>query len=308
MRIRIVVVAVFAACMLSRVAAAQGPFDARSLHLFVQDSDGRPIADADALLGGMFVDRSDYNGVITIRSTPAMILPAILEVSAHGYQPHRMILEGQRQDGTVVRLERLSGGAPKSGGSVSASELQPQVRAESQRLHQAALGALQARDYGAAERLLLGALSLAPSSVAIHNNLGVVALRRGEIDRSGEWFEKAHRIDSRDPFAAGNLGIVRWAQRRHEESRTLLEQAVAAGFAADTGRYLLGLLALESGRWKEAEQRLATVPADRFRHRDLFRAAALARLGRAREAAKRLAEYREQNPVPMLGSPWRAPD
>jgi Tfp pilus assembly protein PilF len=241
---------------------------------------------------------SDASGLIRIQIDAQLWVPTVIEVTAHGYQSQSCILDRARMRETTVVLRARDSGTAREGKTVSAAELPESRQKDADRFNRQGIEALRGGDYAGAESLFLRAISLAPSTPAFYNNIGVTLVRKGEVDRSSDWFEKARQLQPYDPFALGNLGLLRWVQNRHAESMLLLDRAVVSGFQNPSAHYILGILALENGDWRRAERELSITPSDRFPYKHLFRSVALARLGRSREAAKDVSQFRMRNPVP----------
>src|SRR5258707_1544792 len=91
----------------------------------------------------------------------------------------------------------------------------------------------------------------------------------------------------------------------HDQARNLLEKAVQLSPQSAQAHYLLGQLALQEGRLKEAEtEYLLSLQADPDRSKTHFALAGIyRRTGRADDAAKEFARYQELKQVEESGRP-----
>jgi tetratricopeptide (TPR) repeat protein len=83
------------------------------------------------------------------------------------------------------------------------------------------------------------------------NNLGSAFLEMGELDRAGQTFEAATRIDEQYAIAHFNLALVRYAQGATEAARSLYERAHELGYP----KMSFGAFAEKAGRIKDRSQR-----------------------------------------------------
>jgi Tfp pilus assembly protein PilF len=167
-------------------------------------------------------------------------------------------------------------------------------------LQQEAEKALAAKDYEVAEKLLMEVLQLTPSSASAANNLGVVALHKKDLETAASWFQKASEEAPYKPDILGNFGLVRWMQRRPEESYTILKKAFSMGYESNLGNYILGTVGLKNGDSKDAVERLKKTPPERFPYRDLYLSIALRNCGKTRAADESYRNFFRHNPAPFL--------
>lgn len=288
----------FLLCSLVAAAIAHAqPASNRQISLMVCDEKGRGIADALVSIGG-FVYRTDPNG--SVRFIPPRNTAIQVQVRAAGYQSCQYLLDGNFADGTEIYLARSQSQSQGSGGTVQLQELAPERRQQAEKLERQALAALHSGNLASAEELLLKAKELIPSSAVVHNNLGVVWLRKHNVSRAAQYFEKALDLHAVDPHATGNLGMVRWVQGRPDESYDLLSRAVEYGFSEPAALYILGRLALERGRFDVASSQLERVRPETFPLRDLYLTAAQYRMGKSGPARKSFVRFLQRNPQPLM--------
>lgn len=268
-----------------------------SFSVLVRDSDGIPILGAVATINELWTEKSDHHGMVRVESRGGLRFPITIVVSARGYQARQLLLTNSRLEGLEVHLPKLESKTPTSERTVSVTELSPQNQATSADLQQKALQAVQQREYGRAEELLLKAIELTPSIGMLYNNLGVAVLRQGRIPDAITWLEMANELAPYDPGTNGNLGLLYWMEGRRDESYRLLARAVELGFSTQSAHYYLGILALERQQWKLSTEQLSRTDADRFRYRDLFLAQALRGMGREQEAQNSFQKHTSRNPA-----------
>jgi tetratricopeptide (TPR) repeat protein len=159
--------------------------------------------------------------------------------------------------------------------------------------------AIASKEYQDAEKLLLQAFQLTPSEASIANNLGVTALRRHDLDTAGSWFQKAADEAPYRSDILGNYGLVRWMQHRTEESYAILVKAFAHGYVSSMGHYILGMIEVEKGNYRDAVDHLKKVPAERYRYRDLYLSIALRNSGKTKAAEETYMSFLRHNPAPF---------
>lgn len=292
--------------------SAQFAGSSYTARIYVVDWQGRPISNAearvsegDASFSGIDFLRSDLSGLISIRRERRVERPLVIEVSAEGYQPQRCMIDGRWMNAVTVVLGNAHSSPRREGTKVSATELGAANREAVARLNREGIAAFTGSRYQEAEAKFLEAIRLAPATLTSYNNLGVTLMRIGEFERASVWFEKAFLLSPHDPLAMGNLGLLRWIQGRHAESRQLLDRAVASGFENPRAHYALGILALENGNLLQAERELSLADSGHYPYGNLFRSIACMRLGRSREAGKRLASFRKKYRVPLMMASMR---
>jgi tetratricopeptide (TPR) repeat protein len=192
-----------------------------------------------------------------------------------------------------------------AGATVNVSELLPNVQKQSARLQAQAEKALAAGDYHSAEQLFADAIHLTPSTASIANNLGVIALRRRDVDTAVRWIQKASEEAPYRADILGNLGLVRWMQHRDEESYGILLEAFSRGYESNVGHYILGRVGLEKGASKDSVDHLKKVRPDRFPDRDLYLSIALRDCGKTEAADKAFRNFLRRHRAPFLISSYR---
>jgi hypothetical protein len=248
---------------------------------------------------------ADSRGIVAIPCRSLNNTPPGITVSASGYRTTRVILIPNANSPLEVRLDRRDPVVRDAGATITASELLPKVRKQSAQLQAQAKKALAAGDYNSAEQLLGDAMRLTPSTAAIANNLGIIALRRKDMDTAGKWFQKASEEAPYQADILGNLGLVRWMQQRQEESYRILLQAFSQGYESNLGNYILGIVGLEKGAGKDSVDHLKKVPPDRFPDRDLYLSIALRDCGKTEAADKTFQDFLRRHRAPFLTSVYR---
>lgn len=89
----------------------------------------------------------------------------------------------------------------------------------------AAIAAGEAEDWGQAVDLYGQALELEPNNAGLHNNLGVVLRRQGELSGAIEAYQRATELDPNLSAAYVNLGLALLLQQRWQEALTALQAA-----------------------------------------------------------------------------------
>jgi tetratricopeptide (TPR) repeat protein len=186
--------------------------------------------------------------------------------------------------------------------TVMVTELSPDVLKRSMQLQKEGLDALHHSDYMAADEYLHAALRLTPSTFGIYNNLGVIYARRYRLDEAANWFEKSLALAPFEPCVKGNLGLIRWAQKRTVESYSLLQFASERGCTTEATNYAMGIIELERGSPREASRNLSKVKQRIFIYRDFYLFLALRQLGKTDAAAKSLGAFRQRNPAPLISA------
>ncbi|NJK63613.1 MAG: tetratricopeptide repeat protein [Synechococcaceae cyanobacterium SM2_3_1] len=101
------------------------------------------------------------------------------------------------------------------------------VRAESNvvDLVVAAIAAGEAEDWGQAVDLYRQALELEPNNAGLHNNLGVVLRRQGDLSTAIAAYRRATELDPNLSAAYVNLGLALLLEQRWSEALTALQTA-----------------------------------------------------------------------------------
>ena len=119
-----------------------------------------------------------------------------------------------------------------------------------------ALSRLSLREYDEAFQGLKGLLDEAPSA-ALHNDLGVVQLRRGSTPQSGRptyHFNKAVEAAPDDPDYHFNLGYAYWLDRDPQAAIYWLKETVRRNPGDGEAHYLLGAALQAAGSPAEASR------------------------------------------------------
>jgi tetratricopeptide (TPR) repeat protein len=117
------------------------------------------------------------------------------------------------------------------GGPPRVKPAPPSPTSEAARLTERA-AALLGDDPDEAEAILRQAIVLDPYSASAHNNVGVLALRRGDLFRAAEAFEEARKLMPAHPAPRLNLGLVLERAGRIDDAIAEYRKAldVAEGF------------------------------------------------------------------------------
>ena len=273
--------------------------------LTIRAANGQPVSAATVWVRGSGPEGADLNGRVTIEQDSDMSTPQQATVTAPGYKTRIAMLDSTDCTPEVV-LESDTSSSRSYGRTVSSKELDPGRKRKAEALQQQAVKEIDRGDYAAAERTLKQALVLNPSAAEIYNNLGILFVHNRDLDRAAQSFEKAANIAPYNPLITANLGLMRWLQRRFDESYQLLSRAEVHGFATDQSHYILGVLALQKAHPVEAAGQLSKVNSRKFPFRDLFLSIALRNVGKSRAASKHFESFLRRHPVPpMTQSPNR---
>jgi len=265
----------------------------------VRDYRGLPIMGAVVTMENYGIPFStDTQGVALIPCQVSNGFLTRVEVRAPGYSVSRVALLPGGRSRIDVTLDTRDPVGKAAEDTVSVRELYAAVQSQSQDLQNQAAGALRHKDYDKAEKLLLQAEELTPSAAGIANNLGIVELHRNDLNAAGSWFEKAVKISQHKADMVSNLGLVRWMQRRTEESYSLVKEAASMGYETELGNYILGTIGLGEGLNKESAERLKKASPDRFPYRDLYLSIALRNLGKTKVADEAYGKFLQHHPVP----------
>lgn len=270
----------------------------------VKDSRGRAIGSAEIVEkdSGMR-HATDILGAVSV---PCGSFPGIMrtmEVHASGYKSATVSLVPDMQTRLEVILTEQNPLPQNSMFAVDVQDLTKPAQQTSKHLLALAAEALERHNPNAAEKAYLEALRTAQSDASIPNNLGVLALRRNDLEAANTWFEMALQINPYKAEYETNLGILRWMQGRREESYDLLVQAAERGHEPDSSHYIQGVVCLEIGLFQEAARHLKEVSGDRFPYRDLFLSSALRNLGKTKSADAMFRDYLKRNPFPFAIMP-----
>jgi hypothetical protein len=270
----------------------------RDVAVLVEDSMGSPIAGATVVPEeSPFPVTTNSDGVAKLPcQAMAGLLPRV-SITAQGYRPTTATLapdSGSHYEVTLDHAERID---RTSGSTVNVAELSRDTQKKSAHLQQEAAKALAAKNYDSAEVLLTEAYKLTPSSAAILNNLGIAALHRKDTDAAGEYFIKAAESAPGNGEIKGNLGLVLWMQHRQDESYNTLIKASSLGYESAAGDYILGVVVLGKGEYKESARLLKKVSSDQFPYRDLYLSIALSNCGDNKAAEESYVNFLQRNPA-----------
>lgn len=281
--------------------------DRRDIRLYVKRIDGVPIPGAQLTIDGSVVSISDSGGTATLTCQPGVMPPILLEVHAAGFKAQSVMIHDLDLPDKEVVLRRYDPVRRIMSGTVRVNELTREVQENSVRLQNQGLAAIRRREYVIAEQLFHTAMELTPSSYAIYNNIGVVYARQNDITEAGTWFEKALAIVPHNALVSANLGLIRWAQDRREESYTLLHWSLSRGYSSPSAHYALGILSLQKGLSAEAAKHLKKTKPGEFRYRDLFLSFAQRSMGKLDAGMKSYWRFLRSSPAPLVASSGSTP-
>jgi arylsulfatase A-like enzyme/Tfp pilus assembly protein PilF len=174
------------------------------------------------------------------------------------------------EDTLDVDLERLNSLGYLGGSSVAAGievledrpRPDPKDRIAALAPTERGLSAIAKGRYDDARRELGAALDLDPDNLVALNNLGIIALQEGDLERAVGFFTEGLRKDPAAENIANNLGLVLARQGRHEEAAAAYRRAIDArpGFAA--ARFNLAIVLHRQGNHDEALRELEWVRAN----------------------------------------------
>jgi hypothetical protein len=280
--------------------------DCRTIEVRVEDRFGVGIMGATVISEKIIMSVStDSNGMAKMPCHSDVGAIPRVKVSAQGYMPVTTTIMPDSGDRMEIRLDRLEQETPFSGTIVTVGELSKNAQKRSSHFQEEAAKALADQKYDNAELLLMEAQRLTPSSASIMNNLGIVALHQKDFDKAGEWFQKAAAAAPHIGDIRGNLGLVRWMQDRKEESYNALSRAYDLGYESNFGNYILGIIGLGKGEYKEAVKLLKKVPANQFPYRNLYLSVAFRKCGNNKAADENYRNFLLHNPTPYYVSQLR---
>ena len=119
------------------------------------------------------------------------------------------------------------------------------------------------------------------------------------------WFEKAVQAAPYEPSMVANLGLVRWMQRRLDESYELLQRADSMGYSTPGGNFLLGVMSLRKSNPKLAMNYLKKVPVEKYPYRDLYLSLAQREAGKAKAAEESFRTFMKHHTVEYAASAFQ---
>jgi tetratricopeptide (TPR) repeat protein len=181
----------------------------------------------------------------------------------------------------------LSAGNPKA--AAESYERALQFNARDPRLHyNLSLALDKLGDLASERRELEKSVELDPNVAVAQNQLGLLALRRGQQEEAERRFTKALTIDPKFAEAQSNLGVLYSQQGKNAEAAALFQEAIKNDPNYSKAYVNLGLLMAQQGALPQAEQQLRS--AIRVNSNDASAYAALgmlqAKTGHGAEAVK----------------------
>lgn len=166
---------------------------------------------------------------------------AALIVSAEGMQAHAQTMANQgRYREAVEALEKAGALDPRS----------PKPWVSLIVLH------AQAGQAAEAQKAYLKAVEIDPGSAEAHFNYGVLAMQLENVDEAKQAFEKAIEADPEDVQSRVNYALTLEAGGDQTAARKQLAQALESDPAHRDGNFHSGRLAMEAGRFADAEKHL----------------------------------------------------
>ncbi len=108
-----------------------------------------------------------------------------------------------------------------------------------------------------AEDLFLRSLAIRPGYFAAYNNLGSIHMRKGETDEAIRLIQEAVTASPDNIFAYNTLARLLMAKEDYEGAETNLKKALKINKRYSEARHRLGQLYIKLGRGKEAMQQFA---------------------------------------------------
>jgi hypothetical protein len=284
-------------------AAARGQTrseDCKNLVVQVHDATGMGIPNALVTFDRAWSVSTDYDGKAMMECRPMARGTVMVDVTARGFKPARLTVfpDPMLRNNDVFMERETSANTPNST-TVSARELAPDVQKKSALLQHEGATALSNGDNEEAEHRFRDALALTPSASSIYNNIGVSYLRRYKFDEAATWFEKAVQASPYDPQLLGNLGMVRWIQKRYEESYQLLDRAVLGGFDAPGAHFVVGVVSLQKAQAEKAVEQLRKTDPAKYPMRDLFLSIALHTQRKEKAASRSFESFTRSSHAPL---------
>ena len=123
---------------------------------------------------------------------------------------------------------------------------------------------MDSKQYDIAEQFLRSGLRLQPKDAFLNYDMGVFLTYKNFPDSAEVFYEKALALDKNMGLAKLNLGLLRFAKGKYQESIELLEPVVAEDPKNSTLAYHLGMAFRYTGQYPKAlEQLERTVKLDR---------------------------------------------
>lgn len=118
---------------------------------------------------------------------------------------------------------------------------------------------MSVRQFSAAEQYLRSGLRLKPKDAFLHYNMGIFLNFKGYTDSASKAYESALNLDPNLNLAQANLGMIRFQQRKYDESKILLEKALPSDPKNSVLAYSLGICYQNTGELRKAETELNKV-------------------------------------------------
>jgi Flp pilus assembly protein TadD len=186
---------------------------------------------------------TDPDGVFIFNSLRSNTYQITVEGGAD-YQTHResVVLEGTPVSKMVIHLQYKAGAGPLAG-----------VPDAALKLFQKGVDASTKNDNATAADQLQQAITLHPTFGLAQNELGMVYLRQGEVDKAIESFVAAQKNLSTSPMPFLNHGIALIEQKKFGDARKPLQEALKRNDKLATAHMYLGIAAVGLKEIPEAE-------------------------------------------------------
>jgi tetratricopeptide (TPR) repeat protein len=99
-------------------------------------------------------------------------------------------------------------------------------------------------------------LSLAPGFYPAHNNLGILYMKKGELEVAEREFLQVIEQDHNNAQAYFNLGNVLYITRRNEEAKQAIEEGLRREPGSAKGHYFMGSVLVRMGELPAGEEQL----------------------------------------------------
>jgi tetratricopeptide (TPR) repeat protein len=197
-------------------------------------------------------------GGFEVRSAPAGMFE-LRVITLEGDVAYQTVVTVPSYNSMRIAL-RMPAATPASGGSISVFRLQHKVPKKALQAYAKAREHVVAQRREAAIGELEKALRLDPQFFEAANNVGVLYLQAGQLEKSFTAFQRAATIDPGDSLAESNLAYVLLHMQRFPEAEEAARASVRADGTSPRGHFFLALSLLEQRKGhKEAILHLTKV-------------------------------------------------
>ena len=161
-----------------------------------------------------------------------------------------------------IYLRALRGSRTKPAEVVDLSELDVEVPEEARQIHSTAMREYAAGQTEEAVRDLRHALEVYPNYFRALNDLGVILMQSGDLDRAAEMFERAAKVSPRVYYPRLNLAIIDTRRGRYAEAVVILERLCKEAPSLGVVRATLADALISLNRLDDAEKQLRIALSD----------------------------------------------